>query len=366
MSSRILVITGMHRSGTSLAASLFERAGLNLGGELLAPRRDNPLGFFEDAEFVRFHEDALHARGQNILVTREFAFAPTEDEKRRAAELVAARAAYRLWGWKDPRTCLFLDFWNEHLPDARYLFVYRHPFDVTLSLARRREVVGFDFYTGLDAWHRYNVRLLDFACRYPERTLICSSYALVREIESFRAVLERQFGMELPLNNALRDSVYQAEQLRRAPRTAAGEALLRQIHPEAMTLYDSLQAHATLRAQAALEPAAPELDALANLTAQLSLPWNEAQRRALLDLLVALGDPALFEGFVREHVRQTNELENQRRAWQETAVAREAALRAQTEWAQPRMRYLNALESNRWFRALVRLGILPRDTGRNV
>jgi len=327
----------------------------------LAPGTDNPFGYFEDTGFVRFHEDALHARGQNILASRNFRFAPTDAESQRAGELIAARAAQPLWGWKDPRTCLFLDFWSARLSGARYSFVYRHPLDVMFSLARRREVVGFDFYSGLEAWYTYNVRIEEFIRAGAGETLLCNSYGLLDATDSFGAELTSKFGIRVDLNRGVRDSVYQAGHLNRCPHTDAGETLLHQIHRDAMALYDCLQAAAFLPDRSPPVPLSPPLRALAQFAAQLSTPLSEADRRALLSPLVALTDPQLFETYSREHVQQTAELERQRGAWQATAEQRETALQAQSAWAEPRMDYLTALESNDLFRALVRLGLLPRD-----
>ena len=54
-----LIISGMHRSGTSLIAGMLAQAGVDLGDRLVPAARDNPLGFFEDADFVAFHERAV-------------------------------------------------------------------------------------------------------------------------------------------------------------------------------------------------------------------------------------------------------------------------------------------------------------------
>lgn len=359
--ARVLIITGMHRSGTSLVASLFERAGIHLGARLLAPQADNPFGFFEDVEFVNFHEDALRARGQNILVPRDFALTPDAAEKQRARELIAARASHALWGWKDPRTSLTLDFWNALIPDARFLFVYRHPFDVILSLARRDEVVGFDFFNALDAWCAYNESILKFARAHPDTTLRCNTYALLEQIELFQRALAQKFSLALELTAQTRDELYRAEHLHRAPRSPESDALLKQIHPDAAALYDELQTGATPRAEETIQNASPEISALAQFAARLPAPLNEANQRALLIALVALTDPALYENFARTHVTRTNELENQRRAWEQTAQERAQTLQTQTAWATRRMRDLERLESNAMVRALMRLGIAPRS-----
>jgi len=358
--ARVLIITGMHRSGTSLVASLFERAGIYLGARLLAPQADNPFGFFEDVEFVSFHEAALRARGQNILVPRAFILTPDAIEEQRARELIAARAAYALWGWKDPRTSLALDFWNALIPDARFLFVYRHPFDVILSLARRDEVVGFDFFNALDAWRAYNEPILKFARAHPDTTLLCNTYALLEQIELFQRALAQKFSLALELTAQTRDELYRAEHLRRAPRSLESDALLKQIHPDASALYDELQTNAMLRATETIQNASPEISALAQFAARLPAPLNEANQRALLGALVALTDPALYTNFARAHVARTNELENQRRAWEQTAQERAQALETQTAWAAPRLNDLQQLESNAIVRALIRLGIAPR------
>lgn len=53
----ILVIAGMHRSGTSLFASWLQDCGMVIQHEFfIAPYPDNPNGFFEDRDFVRVED----------------------------------------------------------------------------------------------------------------------------------------------------------------------------------------------------------------------------------------------------------------------------------------------------------------------
>ncbi len=356
--ARALIVTGMHRSGTSLVASLFDHAGVNLGTQLLAPKADNPFGFFEDLEFLAFHEAALHARGQTILVTRDFVFAPTAAETERGRALAASRNKGALWGWKDPRTSLFLEFWNTLVPDAQYLLVYRHPVDVMLSLARRGEVVGFDFFSSLDAWYVYNDSILQFAQAHPHTTLVCSSYALVKHVEEFKRALAERFGLSLALSAETRDAIFRQEHLRKTPPTREADALLRQIHPQVFALYDALQTCAVLKESEAAEVASTELTALAAFAEKLATPLSEANRRALLTMLVAQIDPVLYETFAQTNVTKTNQLEAQRRAWEATAEERAHLLREQTAWAEPRMKDLQALEANPLVRALKRFGLV--------
>jgi hypothetical protein len=349
----------MHRSGTSLLASLFNRAGVSLGKTFVAPKElDNPRGFFEDAEFVEFHQALLHARGQEILVTRDFVLQPDAAETERARALIASRADQTVWGWKDPRTSLVLDFWHALLPDARFVLVYRHPLDVMLSLARRLQLVGFEFYAALEAWYAYNQALLHFAQQHPHQTLLCSSYAVVEQIDAFRDALAQTLDLHPALDAAQRDEIFSSQLLRRPPHTPVTENLLQQIHPDAMRLYNALQTHASLRDTIALQDAPAEQNALAQFTRRLSPPLAPGQQRALAHMLAAIMDPELYERFSRAHAQQTVELDAQRRAWEQTAREREQLLRAQTAWATPRMQELESLESNRLVRALRRLGML--------
>src|SRR3954454_19058166 len=127
--SRVVAITGMHRSGTSLLASFLERAGVDLGGDFFPADPRNPRGYFEDRELLELATAMLHSgctpgeagwpdwgwtRGERLDRSGLAAF------RGRAAELVAAHAAGGgAWGWKDPRTSLLFDFWDDLLDEPR-------------------------------------------------------------------------------------------------------------------------------------------------------------------------------------------------------------------------------------------------------
>ncbi len=345
--SHILIITGMHRSGTSLVANLLQNAGVNLGEKLLAPNHQNPRGFFEDLDLYHFHEDVLHARGLNILVTRDFVFEPTPEEIQRAKHLVAQRAGEWRWGWKDPRTCLFLDFWDALLPDAHFLFIYRHPLDVLLSLVRRMEFHNLGLLEGLDAWRVYNSRIQEFYARQRERTLLCHAYGVIDRIDEFKALLKHRLNLELQLDASALDAVYHPEEFQRVHWTRELETAFRHIHPESADLYAQLNSLADLTAspslqrrgeRAALAEPSPELSAWSEFVASSS-PGGRAQRRGLLLVLLARLDPNLIERFFEEHRKYMNELEEakawlqeQWRNWERVADERETMIQEQRAW----------------------------------
>lgn len=184
-----LVVAGMHRSGTSLVASLVAGAGVSMGTRLLAAGRGNARGHFEDLDFQELHQKALRANGLHGdgIVPAGQPHVP-EGLEPRARELIAARRANgKPWGWKDPRTLLFLDFWSEVAPEASWLLVFRSPWEVADSLYRRLdETTTSDPLLAIHAWMHANRLLLDFARRHPGR-------CLVRELGQVTAAPERTF-----------------------------------------------------------------------------------------------------------------------------------------------------------------------------
>jgi hypothetical protein len=134
VTSRVLAILGMHRSGTSVVTQWLHACGLHVGERLLGPGVGNIEGHFEDEELYGFHRAWLE---ENRLSYSGFVDAPiprlTEDKRDRLRSLLEARnMRFEAWGWKDPRTCLFLDVYAQLLPDAHYLVVLRD-FRATVS-----------------------------------------------------------------------------------------------------------------------------------------------------------------------------------------------------------------------------------------
>ena len=184
-----LVVTGMHRSGTSLVAQVLVAAGVDLGVDRSPASRDGGggsperKGHFEDKRFVALHERVIQRFDSSgrLLWEPDGPLAPDEAEIGEARGLVEARSSASPWGWKDPRTVLFLDFWAELLPEAVFLFVFRRPEHVVDSLRRRgdRELlqgVGalarFRYGRAIRAWSDYNQRLLDFVEAHPTRSCL--------------------------------------------------------------------------------------------------------------------------------------------------------------------------------------------------
>lgn len=197
---RALVLTGMHRSGTSLLASVVLHAGVDLGSAFLPPGRGNRRGHFEDLDFYGFHQRCLERRNVSLFSVPagwEPDLTPAEEEE--ARDLVARRSERPLWGFKDPRATLFLEAWDRLLPDPLYLLVYRHPVEVALSLLRRGndQEVQDDPRAAFRTWRVYNERLLQFRRAHPGRCLLWNVAGAVGSMESSVGLLEAWLGARL-------------------------------------------------------------------------------------------------------------------------------------------------------------------------
>ncbi len=204
--SEQLVIAGFHRSGTSATAQLLHRAGLFLGYELLEPLPSNPYGHFEDREVVNLHQEILADNDRTWLVAEPLLPVVEKARWARARGMIERRnAEHALWGFKDPRACLFMMVWKYLLPDMKVLLVYRHFSESTYSLGRRH---SSDLFLGqgnyqihqrfwrepdlaLRMWLEHNRVLLAFARAYPEDTLAVSMDMIRDGFPLVRAINDR-------------------------------------------------------------------------------------------------------------------------------------------------------------------------------
>lgn len=241
---RALVLAGMHRSGTSLLASVVLRAGVDLGSAFLPPGRGNRRGHFEDLDFYRFHEGCLERREIGLFSVPEGwapELAPEEEEE--ALALIGRRADKPIWGFKDPRTTLFLEVWDRLLPDPLYLLLYRHPVEVALSLLRRGidQEVQDDPRIAFRAWISYNERILQFRRTHPGRCLLWNVAGAVGSLEESVGRLEAWLGARL--DRAGLDGLFHGDELRGLQ---AEDIDWPSTVPEAWDLYQRLEEAADL------------------------------------------------------------------------------------------------------------------------
>jgi len=236
---RPLIIAGMHRSGTSMTASGLQAAGLNVGERLAGVSLGNEFGHFENVDFVSLHGDILCSQGHgpegwvaNGSVSVPLAFVE------RAREIVEHNASQDAWGWKDPRTTLFLEFWADLLPQANFLFLVRPPWEVVDSLFRRGDAI---FKTNpnhaLSVWLAYNQAIYDFHRKFQQRCLLITADAFIQEPQKIFAALNAKFDLSLKASTV---PAFHAQAFNTDVASSHRRTMMCEFFPEAVQLWQQL------------------------------------------------------------------------------------------------------------------------------
>jgi hypothetical protein len=156
-----VIILGMHRSGTSLAAEIAYRWGAYIDTSLLIETNDgNPRGYWEHRHLVELNDKLL------AMVHSSWKVPPTEEGRKHLTRL-AKDGSFRdralslletlnpnqtVWLWKDPRLCILLPFWKEIWGSVVYLVPIRDPMAISSSLCARGD---FSVPSALLLWQKY-------------------------------------------------------------------------------------------------------------------------------------------------------------------------------------------------------------------
>ena len=174
---RIVCVVGMHRSGTSLTTRILNLLGVSLGPDehLMPPVAANPSGFWEHQLLSDLNEEILlrlggHWHDPPAMFPGWESDPRFADLRQRARDLTEKDfAGSKLWGWKDPRNCLTLPFWQQLLAPLQYVICLRNPLDVVQSLKHRD---GFPLEKAVGLWLTYVKSALSHTAGRP-RLLIC-------------------------------------------------------------------------------------------------------------------------------------------------------------------------------------------------
>jgi GT2 family glycosyltransferase/glycosyltransferase involved in cell wall biosynthesis len=167
MPKQLVVILGMHRSGTSLITKSIELLGYSLGENLMPAGKDNPTGFWEDLDFVGLNDELL-SQNQTTWdspLDSSIKAASLNDEFGKQAQALLAEKFQGVDKLvvKDPRMSILMDFWHEQFNifgvEVRYLAVQRNPLDIAGSLKARN---GLDAEQCLLLDYLYNRTMLQF------------------------------------------------------------------------------------------------------------------------------------------------------------------------------------------------------------
>jgi hypothetical protein len=141
----LIVVLGMHRSGTSVLARAMGALGADLGSHLQPPMAGvNDKGFFEDMDINAINMALMAAAGTewDSLADTDLDHIPASQRQaleQQALALLLAKCGKGTFAFKDPRTSRLLPFWQPVFRRAglrvRYAVAIRHPLSVSESLA---------------------------------------------------------------------------------------------------------------------------------------------------------------------------------------------------------------------------------------
>jgi hypothetical protein len=203
VSNKLIIILGMHRSGTSVVARGLQVLGVCLGENLMAVQPDNPKGFWEDLDINAFNIEMLNALEGEWHDLRPITERDVETLKaggflERGVGLLKDKiSGVDAFGIKDPRMARLFPFWKEVLRksgcDVYYILTLRHPVSVAWSLARRD---GFEPAKSYLLWF---VHVLTSIAGTQGEKRILVDYDIL--MSAPRAELERIAGfLDLPLD----------------------------------------------------------------------------------------------------------------------------------------------------------------------
>ncbi|NVO29168.1 hypothetical protein HJ526_17220 [Donghicola sp. C2-DW-16] len=201
----IVVVLGMHRSGTSALAGILARLGCALPQDIMPANDFNPKGYYESILTYNLNDaifrskdtawddwqtfprdwygtadmDAFMADGRKVL-QNEFGNMP-------------------ICVLKDPRICRLMPFWKQVFEreglHPTYLLIHRNPIEVANSLHRRE---GWPMSTGFLLWLRH-VLEAEAGSRGAARSF-ANYESLLADWRSVIGKFQKQTGLTLPLS----------------------------------------------------------------------------------------------------------------------------------------------------------------------
>jgi GT2 family glycosyltransferase len=144
---KMLMVLGMHRSGTSVLAGSCKLLGADLGGRMMAAGQDNVMGFWEHDEIVRLHAELLERLGfawddVRALPDKWWTYQAIQPQRQALKALLQRDFGQAgLACVKDPRLCRLLPLWQELLQELSweplYMLAGRDPAEIVASLQAR-------------------------------------------------------------------------------------------------------------------------------------------------------------------------------------------------------------------------------------
>ena len=220
-----LIIAGFHRSGTSMLAQELNNAGLFIGERLMPPGISNADGHDEYMDFFTFHEKLLRLNHTNWQYTSDVSLKiPQKCEVDMHRIINTRNVQHDQWGFKDPRSALFLDQWYTHLDSPYTVIIYRHFEECVNSLMHRAagdiiygqsSDISFweDPTLAYRMWLSYNKQIITHVKKHPKTCLVVSHQAMLNGFPIAKMVSEKfGFNLNVSVDSAIKKSLLSPQQ----------------------------------------------------------------------------------------------------------------------------------------------------------
>ncbi len=154
----VVIVLGMHRSGTSCLTGTLEHYGLYLG-DVVTAAPHNKKGNRENLSVMALNEELLKHNNASWDNPPKQAVVWSQNHADERDKIIQSYQQ-KIWGFKDPRVIFTLPFWLEGLRDFNIKFIgsFRNPVSVVRSIRSRN--TDFEFEHALSIWEQYNSQLV--------------------------------------------------------------------------------------------------------------------------------------------------------------------------------------------------------------
>lgn len=266
-----IIITGHPQSGLEQIESLLLSAGMAAA----LPSQDKQLTAQEiTAILCKAHGVAPLAQIQGDQTLAQIEVAPVWQGM--VLDLMLANLQHPLWGWTDPHSIQLLEYWKAQDPQVVFVLVYDAPHTALTRLSLEDAAAPAEvLQQRLQTWVAYNSALLQFYLRNPQRCVLVHASEVEPSAQRYVQLINSRIDAPLQLSTPVQES-----QLLHPTDSAANEesavtaapaapehsivltqpvqnftnsqqahmllAQLLETYPQAQTLYEELQAAATL------------------------------------------------------------------------------------------------------------------------
>lgn len=200
---KLILILGMHRSGTSMVANLLSAMGVYFGRnrDLFEANYGNIFGHFEHTGAIQISREIANLYGGDWIMPpklpQDWLDQPAIQSVTTQADKILTQLSKKpISAIKVPNLIFNFDLWQKQADklgiQLDILAIYRNPLEVAHSLNRRN---GMDLAEATRYWEAYNKKLLSICKKNPHVLIRYSK--LLEEPEKSLALLAEYFSLEI-------------------------------------------------------------------------------------------------------------------------------------------------------------------------